>query len=597
MPDGAVGATDGSVAIDGAGADGGPDGGGGPDDGGGGVADAHVPPPPLSSVFGDATYRPFEIALVDVPAGAVSGEVAAELGGVAVTLLPVGTRLAGFVVPELTTGPQRFVARTLGIEATVVIDAPLDDAEARALADDFRARARAALEALRDTADPEEADLVAPALEGLAELATVEADLAALSAEERRAFDHVLANLERDTALTTLDFERCRRAFLDDFRAKAVLVLRGLVGVSLGVLVSAGGITTVVGALIGGVSLAYTISVAADAARAGIRMVEVCFSGSVDLIASSGGGTLELEHGVTQELDFSVRSRWSYGPARDLLEALKDAVGRLARLPSEWIARLRGLSTEDVTVRDPDPARVRLAPVTHPDVSGGLAPAGPSRLGLTFRLRPPATDVRFEVGLAYDGLSGERAYAARVTIRCGDGVVQPGEACDGADYDGARCGVGAYAGRTGALACNTDCTIDERACVPVCGELGTDCCSAAPRCVGTLTCASVCENRGSASASLSAGLRGTLLNSHGDVVALPNAPSGTILPPGTYTFSGVVTYDFPDWCDVDIGDPISGTVTLACGFHYLIEPEGGCGANLVALQLDPSRCRGPCVCP
>jgi hypothetical protein len=65
-----------------------------------------------------------------------------------------------------------------------------------------------------------------------------------------------------------------------------------------------------------------------------------------------------------------------------------------------------------------------------------------------------------------------------VATECGNGVVEAGEQCDGADLDGEDCFSRGYGG--GILSCNPDCTFDESQCTSgMCGngvaELGEQC--------------------------------------------------------------------------------------------------------------------------
>jgi hypothetical protein len=55
---------------------------------------------------------------------------------------------------------------------------------------------------------------------------------------------------------------------------------------------------------------------------------------------------------------------------------------------------------------------------------------------------------------------------------CGNGVVEPGEECDGADLDGNDCesNYGGAEGCTGTLSCTNDCRFDGSACVCACAD-------------------------------------------------------------------------------------------------------------------------------
>ncbi|PKN45760.1 MAG: hypothetical protein CVU59_08110 [Deltaproteobacteria bacterium HGW-Deltaproteobacteria-17] len=56
----------------------------------------------------------------------------------------------------------------------------------------------------------------------------------------------------------------------------------------------------------------------------------------------------------------------------------------------------------------------------------------------------------------------------KTTDSCGDGIVDPGEACDGLDLGGATCESGGY--YAGTLSCKSDCTLDFSACSQRCGD-------------------------------------------------------------------------------------------------------------------------------
>ncbi|PKN26370.1 MAG: hypothetical protein CVU65_05945 [Deltaproteobacteria bacterium HGW-Deltaproteobacteria-22] len=56
----------------------------------------------------------------------------------------------------------------------------------------------------------------------------------------------------------------------------------------------------------------------------------------------------------------------------------------------------------------------------------------------------------------------------KTTDSCGDGLVDPGESCDGPELSGATCGTGGY--YAGTLSCNSDCTLDFSACTQRCGD-------------------------------------------------------------------------------------------------------------------------------
>ena len=87
---------------------------------------------------------------------------------------------------------------------------------------------------------------------------------------------------------------------------------------------------------------------------------------------------------------------------------------------------------------------------------------------------------------------------------CGDGVIDPGEACDGADLGGSDCLEQGFAG--GELACAGDCTLDTSGCVDqLCGngaiegdeacdgaELGGATCTDLGLGAGSLTCTGEC---------------------------------------------------------------------------------------------------------
>jgi len=53
---------------------------------------------------------------------------------------------------------------------------------------------------------------------------------------------------------------------------------------------------------------------------------------------------------------------------------------------------------------------------------------------------------------------------------CGDGVIDPGEQCDGAELAGSTCDNLGYYNTTAALACHPDCTFDLTACGNRCGD-------------------------------------------------------------------------------------------------------------------------------
>jgi hypothetical protein len=84
---------------------------------------------------------------------------------------------------------------------------------------------------------------------------------------------------------------------------------------------------------------------------------------------------------------------------------------------------------------------------------------------------------------------------------CGDGVVNPGEACDGGNLNGWSCGLLGFAG--GAISCDASCQLDDGACTmcgngvidgdeecdgadrPTCVDLGWD--------IGATTCNASCH--------------------------------------------------------------------------------------------------------
>jgi hypothetical protein len=88
-------------------------------------------------------------------------------------------------------------------------------------------------------------------------------------------------------------------------------------------------------------------------------------------------------------------------------------------------------------------------------------------------------------------------------VRCGDGVAQGTEACDGTDLDGASC---ADLGEAGELRCTATCTLDRSGCRSLCGngildpgevcdgsELDGATCGDLGFQAGTLACGSDCE--------------------------------------------------------------------------------------------------------
>jgi len=52
----------------------------------------------------------------------------------------------------------------------------------------------------------------------------------------------------------------------------------------------------------------------------------------------------------------------------------------------------------------------------------------------------------------------------------GEGIIQPGEDCEGADLAGATCAVLGYYGETGGLRCLDTCRFDENGCEGFCGD-------------------------------------------------------------------------------------------------------------------------------
>jgi len=57
---------------------------------------------------------------------------------------------------------------------------------------------------------------------------------------------------------------------------------------------------------------------------------------------------------------------------------------------------------------------------------------------------------------------------------CGDGFIDPGEQCDGAELGGATCGTLGYYNVTGVLICRSDCTLDVTSCGGRCGDNSVD---------------------------------------------------------------------------------------------------------------------------
>jgi len=56
---------------------------------------------------------------------------------------------------------------------------------------------------------------------------------------------------------------------------------------------------------------------------------------------------------------------------------------------------------------------------------------------------------------------------------CGDGIIDPGEQCDGSELGGATCAVLGYH-VDGPLTCRMDCTFDTTSCGPICGDGAVD---------------------------------------------------------------------------------------------------------------------------
>jgi hypothetical protein len=70
--------------------------------------------------------------------------------------------------------------------------------------------------------------------------------------------------------------------------------------------------------------------------------------------------------------------------------------------------------------------------------------------------------------------------------RCGDGVVNRGEQCDGTDLDGGSCVLLGF--NFGTLTCNSDCTYNTSQCVKLCGNGKLDPGEPCDGKLGDLTC-------------------------------------------------------------------------------------------------------------
>ena len=58
----------------------------------------------------------------------------------------------------------------------------------------------------------------------------------------------------------------------------------------------------------------------------------------------------------------------------------------------------------------------------------------------------------------------EKRTDGSTSSSCGDGVLQPGEECDGMNLGGMTCQALGFG--SGALACSSDCTFDTSGCTP-----------------------------------------------------------------------------------------------------------------------------------
>lgn len=172
---------------------------------------------------------------------------------------------------------------------------------------------------------------------------------------------------------------------------------------------------------------------------------------------------------------------------------------------------------------------------------------------------------------------------------CGDGMIDPGEECDGIDLGGATCVSQGF--DMGQLGCNDDCTFDDSACETIqefCGDgivnldeqceagmIGNATCLSAGFVYGNLSCngatclfdTSGCQN--SWIVDFEAGVVPAGWSGGGNAQwSITNADKHA----GTYgARSGVITHSQSTWAQVTVQYPIAGSVD----FWHKISSESG----------------------
>lgn len=128
---------------------------------------------------------------------------------------------------------------------------------------------------------------------------------------------------------------------------------------------------------------------------------------------------------------------------------------------------------------------------------GMMGACTPAQLGNTTCMNLPAPSGGNYSGGTLGCMAGACTYVETGCFACGNGVLDMGEQCDGANLAGATCGSQGF--DAGSLACSASCTFNTGACINyVCGnascEPGEDSCSCLADCPDDPTsCANPCE--------------------------------------------------------------------------------------------------------